>query len=64
MAPALELVDPVENFRTKANPSIRNGMSLHDGLVLASAAKHQRIMNVFRAFIADICQQFGEGHAG
>jgi dihydroxyacetone synthase len=65
MAPALELLEqPIESLRTKAKPSIHNGVSLHDGLVLASAAKHQRVMNVFRAFIADVCQQFGEGHAG
>jgi dihydroxyacetone synthase len=31
---------------------------------LESAEKHQRVMGVFRAFIADQCQQYGEGHAG
>jgi dihydroxyacetone synthase len=65
MAPTLELLEqPIESLRTKTKPSTQNEVSLHDGLVLASAAKHQRVLNVFRAFIADVCQQFGEGHAG
>jgi dihydroxyacetone synthase len=65
MAPTLELLEqPIESLRTKAKPSTQSEVSLHDGLVLASAAKHQRVLNVFRAFIADVCQQFGEGHAG
>ena len=65
MAPALELLEkPIQSLPTKAISSIRNGVSHVDGVGLESPEKHQRVMSVFRAFIADLCQQFGEGHAG
>ena len=64
MAPTLELLEePAGNLPVKAVSVIRNGNSADD-LKLESPEKHQRVMNVFRAFIADICQQYGEGHAG
>ncbi|KAE8326957.1 Transketolase, thiamine diphosphate binding domain-containing protein [Aspergillus sergii] len=64
MAPTLELLEePAGNLPVKAVSAVRNGTSAHD-LKLESPEKHQRVMNVFRAFIADICQQYGEGHAG
>ncbi|KAF7622119.1 putative dihydroxy-acetone synthase [Aspergillus flavus] len=64
MAPTLELLEePAGNLPVKAVSAIRNGNSADD-LRLESPEKHQRVMNVFRAFIADICQQYGEGHAG
>ncbi|BAE56855.1 hypothetical protein AFCA_010705 [Aspergillus flavus] len=64
MAPTLELLEePAGNLPVKAVSAIRNGNSADD-LKLESPEKHQRVMNVFRAFIADICQQYGEGHAG
>lgn len=65
MAPALELLEkPIQSLPTKSLSSIRNGASLGNVLSLESPEKHQRVMSVFRAFIADLCQQFGEGHAG
>ncbi|CAG8030459.1 unnamed protein product [Penicillium olsonii] len=65
MAPALELLEkPVQSLRTKALPSARNEPALGLDLKSESTERHQRVMSVFRAFIADLCQQFGEGHAG
>lgn len=66
MAPALELLEkPIQSLPTKPISSIRNGLSPEkEDLSLESPEKHERVMSVFRAFIADICQQFGEGHAG
>lgn len=65
MAPALELLEkPIEPLPTKAVPGIQNGASAGGRPRLESQEKHQRVMNVFRAFIADLCQQYGEGHAG
>lgn len=63
MAPALELLErPVQYLPVKAVSGIANGT--YADLKLESPEKHQRVMNVFRAFIADLCQQYGEGHAG
>ena len=67
MAPTLELLEePAENLPVKAVSAIRNGApaAAAADLRLESPEKHQRVMNVFRAFIADLCQQYGEGHAG
>lgn len=67
MAPALELLEkPIESLPAKAISSIRNGLSAEteDSVSLEPPEKHERVMSVFRALIADICQQFGEGHAG
>lgn len=65
MAPALELLEkPVEHLSVKAVSTIGNGVSSASDLKFESPEKHQRVMNVFRAFIADLCQQYGEGHAG
>lgn len=67
MTPALELLEkPLQTLPTKAVLSVRNGFSPRAGgnLSLEFPEKHERVMGVFRAFIADLCQQFGEGHAG
>ncbi|KAL4913597.1 transketolase [Aspergillus aurantiobrunneus] len=65
MAPALELPPkPTETLPSKAVPAMGNGTSLAAGIKFESQEKHQRLMNVFRAFIADLCQQFGDGHSG
>ena len=65
MAPALELLEkPITSLPTKAVSVVGNGASTAGSLKLQSPEKHQRVMDVFRAFIADICQQYGEGHAG
>ncbi|KAJ5197143.1 hypothetical protein N7449_007622 [Penicillium cf. viridicatum] len=63
MAPSLELLEkPAQYLPVKAVSAIGNEDA--DGLRLASPERHERVMNVFRAFIADLCQQYGEGHAG
>ncbi|CAG8188138.1 unnamed protein product [Penicillium nalgiovense] len=63
MAPALELLEkPAQYLPVKAVSAIGKGDAA--GLRLESPEKHERVMNVFRAFIADLCQQYGEGHAG
>ncbi|KAH8428339.1 transketolase family protein [Aspergillus melleus] len=65
MAPALELLEsPTEKLPVKAVSSIGNGAFSAANPRFESADTHQRVMNVFRAFIADVCQQYGEGHAG
>ncbi|KAE8131630.1 Transketolase, thiamine diphosphate binding domain-containing protein [Aspergillus pseudotamarii] len=65
MAPTLELLEePTGIPPVKTASAIRNGASTAGDLQLESPEKHQRVMNVFRAVIADICQQYGEGHAG
>lgn len=65
MAPALELLEkPAERIPVKGVSALENGSFAASGITLESPQKHQRVMNVFRAFIADICQQYGEGHAG
>lgn len=62
MAPALELLPKaVEALPAKAVSALRNGISDQQ---LESPEKHDRVMKVFRAFIADVCQQYGEGHVG
>lgn len=65
MAPALELLETtIPSLPTKTVPYIHNGATPSNELGLQSEEKHKRVMSVFRAFIADLCQQFGEGHAG
>jgi dihydroxyacetone synthase len=68
MAPALELLEkPVEYLPVKAASAISTRVSATvsaNDIKLENTEKHQRVMNVFRAFIADLCQQYGEGHAG
>lgn len=61
MAPSLEPLELLEKpAATLPVKAIGNGASpKYD-----SPEKHQRVMNVFRAFIADLAQQYGEGHAG
>ncbi|KAL4969021.1 transketolase family protein [Aspergillus stella-maris] len=63
MAPALELPQAVaEKLPTKALSALGNGLA--SNIKLESTETHQRVLNVFRAFIADLCQQYGEGHGG
>ena len=65
MAPALELLEStIPSVPNKTVPYISNGAIPSNELGLQSEEKHKRVMCVFRAFIADLCQQFGEGHAG
>lgn len=63
MAPTLELYEraAVDKIPTKSLPT--KGASIV-GLKLESPEKHDRVLKVFRAFIADLCQQFNGGHPG
>ncbi|EEU34004.1 uncharacterized protein NECHADRAFT_49818 [Fusarium vanettenii 77-13-4] len=63
MAPTLELYEraAVDKIPTKSLPTKGNGIV---GLKLESPEKHDRVLKVFRAFIADLCQQFNGGHPG
>ncbi|KAG2421523.1 dihydroxyacetone synthase [Aspergillus terreus] len=61
MAPSLEPLELLEKpAATLPVKAIGNETSPR----YESPEKHQRVMNVFRAFIADLAQQYGEGHAG
>lgn len=64
MAPSLELLEqPAEYVPVKAIPAHGHRVApAHPEL--QSPETHQRVMDVFRAFIADLAQQYGEGHAG
>ncbi|KAL7756924.1 hypothetical protein ACKLNR_013917 [Fusarium oxysporum f. sp. zingiberi] len=64
MAPTLELNEraAVDKIVVKSLPS--NGSTTVAGLNLESPEKHDRVLKVFRAFIADLCQQFNGGHPG
>ena len=62
MAPALELLEkPVEYLPVKVVSGISTRASAPispNDVKLENVEKHQRVMNVFRAFIADLCQQY------
>jgi dihydroxyacetone synthase len=65
MAPGLELLPKTTALPTKAANAINNAVYGRDSDVkFESAEKHQRVLNVFRAFIADLVQQYGDGHPG
>ncbi|KAL4994269.1 Transketolase, thiamine diphosphate binding domain-containing protein [Aspergillus recurvatus] len=66
MAPGLELLPKTtEALPTKAVNAISKAINGKDsGAKFESAEKHQRVLNVFRAFIADLVQQYGDGHPG
>lgn len=65
MAPALELLPKsTETVPVKAIPATSNGASAAALVKFESPEKHQRVLNVFRAFIADLVQQYGDGHPG
>lgn len=65
MVPSLEAYDkaagplPVKPVKTNAHglPTVAN-------LEFEGSDKHDRVLKVFRAFIADLCQQFNGGHPG
>lgn len=61
MAPMLELL---EKPSVKSVSAVSNGTFVAAGLRFESAEKHQRVLNVFRAFIADLVQQYNDGHPG
>ncbi|KAL9561626.1 hypothetical protein ACKAV7_014182 [Fusarium commune] len=64
MAPTLELNERAVVDKILVKPLPSNGSTSIAGLNLESPEKHDRVLKVFRAFIADLCQQFNGGHPG
>ncbi|KAI1022228.1 hypothetical protein LB504_007235 [Fusarium proliferatum] len=64
MAPTLELNEraAVDKILVKSLP--KHGSTSTARLELESPEKHDRVLKVFRTFIADLCQQFNGGHPG
>ncbi|KZL75354.1 dihydroxyacetone synthase (transketolase) [Colletotrichum tofieldiae] len=66
MAPSLELYEKAtEGLPVKPNVTNTHGVpAAVSNLEFESSDKHDRVLKVFRAFIADLCQQFNGGHPG
>ncbi|KAI9148216.1 Dihydroxyacetone synthase [Paramyrothecium foliicola] len=65
MAPSLEVLEnTVEGLPVKTLATQINGVPAVSTLELDRADQHDKVLKVFRAFIADQCQQFGGGHPG
>lgn len=65
MAPSLEVLEnAVESLPVKTVGTRINGVPAVSSLELDRADQHDKVLKVFRAFIADLCQQFGGGHPG
>jgi hypothetical protein len=63
MAPSLEVLEKVADIPSVLTKKPTNG-DISSGLKLESHEKHDRVLKVFRAYIADLCQQFNGGHPG
>lgn len=63
MAPSLEVVEQVVNNDPITALKAANDL-VRSGIKVESPEKHELILKVFRAFIADLCQQFNGGHPG
>lgn len=63
MAPSLEVLKKVEDVPSVLSKKSTNG-DISSGLKMESHEKHDRVLKVFRAYIADLCQQFNGGHPG
>lgn len=63
MAPMPELLEkpPVNPIKAA---SASNGVTPLSALNYEGAEKHQMVLNVFRTFATDLCQQYCEGHTG
>ncbi|SPO05031.1 related to TRANSKETOLASE [Cephalotrichum gorgonifer] len=65
MAPSLELYENgVKDLPIKALTANAQGIPTVASVEVESPEKHDRVLAVFRAFIADLCQQFNGGHPG
>ena len=65
MAPSLEAYEnATENLPVKPKVTNTHGVPALTNLEFESSEKHDRVLKVFRAFIADLCQQFNGGHPG
>jgi dihydroxyacetone synthase len=63
MAPSLEVFEQVVNNDPIAALKAANDLA-RSGIKIESPEKHDKVLKVFRAFIADLCQQFNGGHPG
>ncbi|KEY72943.1 hypothetical protein S7711_07906 [Stachybotrys chartarum IBT 7711] len=65
MAPSLEAMeDSTAGLPLKPNLTKINGVAAVSTLELDRASQHDKVLKVFRAFVADLCQQYGGGHPG
>jgi len=62
MAPSLEEV--TSPLPVKALTGKLNGTKVVSSLQLEDADKQDKVLKVFRAYIADLCEQFKGGHPG
>lgn len=65
MAPSLELNEDVsKSLPVKVVETQPKGVIVSSGVELEDADIHDLTLRVFRAYISDLCQQFGGGHPG
>lgn len=65
MAPTLEFYDEASNdLPIKPVATKVNGVPGVAAVSLDQSEKHDLVLNHFRAYIADLCQQFNGGHPG
>ena len=65
MAPTVDHINQLEaSLPIKAVPKDAGGRKHVEGPWLEDSEDHGRVLNTFRCFIADLCQQFGGGHPG
>lgn len=65
MSPSLEFYDKVsEDLPIKPVVTKINGTTGVAAVTLDQSEKHDLVLNYFRAYIADLCQQFNGGHPG
>ncbi|EON62588.1 hypothetical protein W97_01812 [Coniosporium apollinis CBS 100218] len=65
MSPSLEFYEDVaRSLPVKPIAAEINGVTSILGLQLEEADKHDLVLRYFRAFIADLCEQFKGGHPG
>lgn len=62
MAPSLE--EAVSDLPIHTKSTNINGTKAISLLKLHETAQHDLVLKVFRAYIADLCQQFNGGHPG
>jgi dihydroxyacetone synthase len=65
MSPSLEVIDKVaQDLPVKPLATKVNGVPGVAAMELQDADKHDLVLKHFRAFIADLCEQFKGGHPG
>ena len=65
MSPSLETYETVaDNLPIKPVITKVNGTASVAAFQLDQADKHDHVLGTFRAYIADLCQQFNGGHPG